>query len=111
ILTGRISSPQHREFYKNLTDAINTRLAPASFVDAQQAETNQLWNDLFASGVKLFLVSESDLAALPHLSHLCAQNPAMKAKLYLLKEASNYFADPTLKRGLWTSLTQLLRQD
>jgi len=105
---------KYHAFLSNLSKAINRQIAPAELLSAQVWEKGENWEEFLKSEkLRLVIVSDRTLHALPNLMKLYRENAKM-AKQYLgrvpvqlLPDIGVYFQRPQLKVDLWKAIQKV----
>jgi hypothetical protein len=112
LLTTR-EGPEEQEFLSNVATVVSHYLKPAQVWPAFKFEHEASWDAVLRSKeLKLIIVSESSLNALPALRQQHAISASSKqhylgpVPLFLIPNCSSFFHNPRLKAQLWNALKQ-----
>lgn len=115
ILLSFLESPEHLTFLTNIAKAIESRLAPAAVVAANDYEQDDRWHTLLQSpALRAIIISSANLQALPKLMKHYREDTTQKkfflgqVPLVVLSDISLYFQEPTRKRALWDEITKVV---
>lgn len=116
VLLAFAQNSTEMNFLTNLAKAIDARLKSTLVIDALKIEKDRSWDRWITSeGLKWIIAPAKALEELPLLKSHLREKPATserflgKIPLLLLPALSSYLKNPSLKKSLWQSLCQTLK--
>lgn len=104
--------PEQQEVLKNLSKAIQQRLAPAELRSAHEIDSKNEWEALLTlPSLRLIILSNKALQGSPKLASFyedSQKQPIEKATWHVLPDVAVYLEQPNLKIVLWKTLCQIL---
>ena len=113
IILYNSKNQKEKTFLENLAKALSVYFVPTKVIFANEIEKENRWEVILDPSVLKFIIAPDDqIWDLPHMMSHYSENTAKslvfldEVPLFLIRNLSMYFQDPTLKSSLWKAICQ-----